>query len=253
MAKVKSQAQRQLEVDVKRERRRIQQIVRRLERKGYSFSKSIVPTLPKNITEATLRKYKGIDINYIYKQSVYVSPEGTIVSGLERRAEERHERSQKASETRKKYYASGTHNKAGTGKIPKEADVVLDNIEKQIDVFTIEDIEFQINEWLIDDRWSRELVILKNKDVNLLKQALDRAISENGREAVARRIQENATKIMSIVSSVLYESGSKFHDTGRQGMNAKIQEFYSLISGHSLTARESMRLTDTAEAINEGI
>lgn len=253
MAKSKSQAQTQLESDVKRERRRIQQTVRRLEKKGYSFSKSVVPTLPKSITEATLRKYKGIDINYIYKQSVFVSPEGTKIPGLEHRSEERIERSRKAAETRKKYYASGTQNKAGKGKIPKEADVVIDNIDKQIDAFTIEDVEFQIDEWQIDDRWSRELVLLKHKDVNLLKQALYRAISENGRESVAKRIQDNATTVMSIVASVLYESGSKYHDTGRQGMNAKIQEFYAIISGYALTARESMRLTDTAEAINEGI
>ena len=253
MSKQKTSKQLALESQVKAERRKVVRRVRDISKRGYSLPKNFVPDLPENITEATLRKFQKYTAEYVYKHSVYISPEGTKVTGTQRRKEERSEASKKGAETRRqRYYDSHPMSKKGTSKmLPKEENVVINNIQEQISMFTIEDIEYQINEWLIDGRWSRELTILKDKDVNKLSETLAKAINTYGRATVAKNIQDNADEIMRIISSVLYESGSKYHDTGREGMNMKIQVFSRLITGQSLTARESLELTEYGEAVNE--
>lgn len=253
MSKRTREEQLALESQVKTERQKVVRRVRDITKRGYSLPKNFIPNLPQNITDATLRNFQKYTVEYVYKHAVYISPEGTKITGTKRRKQERSEAAKKGAETRRqRYYDSHPMSKKGTSKVlPKEENVVINNIQEQISMFTIEDIEYHINEWLIDDKWSRELTILKNRDVNLLSETLANAINEFDRATVAKNIQDNADEIMRIISSVLYESGSKYHDTGREGMNMKIQAFRRLITGQSLTARESLELTEYAEAVNE--
>lgn len=86
-----------------KERNRIKSFVRRAEKRGYSFPESIVPSIPKRKTEASIRKLKKLTKEMLYSKASYggEATYGEIVSGKEGLKLERQLRAKRAAETRK--------------------------------------------------------------------------------------------------------------------------------------------------------
>lgn len=86
-----------------KERNRIKSFVRRAEKRGYSFPESIVPSIPKRKTEASIRKLKKLTKEMLYSKASYggEATSGEIVSGKEGLKLERQLRAKRAAETRK--------------------------------------------------------------------------------------------------------------------------------------------------------
>ena len=86
-----------------KERNRIKSFVRRAEKRGYSFPESIIPSIPKRKTEASIRKLKKLTKEVLYSKASYggEATSGEIVSGKEGLKLERQLRAKRASETRK--------------------------------------------------------------------------------------------------------------------------------------------------------
>ena len=57
--------------------------------------------------------------------------------------------------------------------------------------------------------------------------------------------------IIYIATRVLYESGDKYHETGREGMNELLQRFATIIRGKPLSVSESMEFTEYGEEFEE--
>lgn len=258
MAKKKTPEQQALEREVKKERKRARQLVTRATKRGFSFPENIVPDLPKNITEATLRKYKRLTPEYLYSKAVYVSPEGTVYTGSQRRTQERSESSQKAAETRKQYYET-------QARMDREYQEYLQDKQEQEWTaqleskqgygqapttetrYVLEKIRSMIANWEPRDIWSIGLTEYKRKDRDLLSSTFEGIIAREGEEYVALRCQEYADVLVSIAEQVLYDSGSDYKSRGVDGVNQQIQLFAQIISGRPLTVRESMEFTDFAE------
>lgn len=87
-----------------KERNRVKTFVRRAEKRGYSFPESIIPSIPKRKTEASVRKLKKLTKDVMYSKATYggESTYGEIVSGKEGLKLERQLRAKRAAETRKK-------------------------------------------------------------------------------------------------------------------------------------------------------
>lgn len=87
-----------------KERNRVRSFVRRAEKRGYSFPESIIPTIPKRKTEASIRKLKKITKEVLYSKAYYggEATSGEIVSGKEGLKLERQLRAKRASETTRK-------------------------------------------------------------------------------------------------------------------------------------------------------
>lgn len=249
-------SQEELNKEAKRQLRRIKRFVKAATQRGYTFSKTAIPTLPKKILPKTVARLYNIRPTQLYKKSVYVSPEGVKIKGYKRRAQERSEASKKAYATRKSYATARSaytslepSTKTMASAIPNEAEMVIENIRAAIS--TVDDLQFVMDNREINDRWWEHkrdpLGHYKERDFGLLRAALDKALSMEGYEAVAARIQENSTRLSDLVSSVLYDSGDKYHRTGRDGMNAKIQEIGEILLGHNLSSRESMEITSMGE------
>lgn len=103
--------QKQLIAEIRKKRKRVQQNIRRMEKRGFFFDDFEVPqieyTKTGNVSKKTLNKLKALTPNVLYKKARWVDTEtGEILSGIERRKEERHQRSQKSAQTRK-YKRSG--------------------------------------------------------------------------------------------------------------------------------------------------
>lgn len=86
-----------------KERNRVKSFVRRAEKRGYSFPESIVPSIPKRKTEASIRKLKKLTKEVMYSKASYggEATSGEIVSGKEGLKLERQLRAKRAAETRK--------------------------------------------------------------------------------------------------------------------------------------------------------
>lgn len=86
-----------------KERNRVKSFVRRAEKRGYSFPESILPSIPKRKTEASIRKLKKLTKEVLYSKASYggEATYGEIVSGKEGLKLERHLRAKRAAKTRK--------------------------------------------------------------------------------------------------------------------------------------------------------
>lgn len=86
----------------RKERRRIQQFIRRAEKRGYRFDSNVLPKIPKRITKASVHRLIKITPKALYQKATALDPEtGKIVTGTERKKQEQKERARKSSETRK--------------------------------------------------------------------------------------------------------------------------------------------------------
>lgn len=99
--------QKQLIKEIRKERKRVQQNIRRMKKRGFFFDDFEVPaieyTKTGNVSKKTLNKLKSLTPNTLYEKARWVDTEtGEILTGKERRTEERHERSHKSSQTRKR-------------------------------------------------------------------------------------------------------------------------------------------------------
>lgn len=287
--KKKTPAQAKLEAEVKKERKRIQQFVRRARKRGYTFPESIVPNLPKKITEKTLSRYKKITPQTLYEKAVYISPEGITVEGTKRRVQERYESAAKAKETREKYYIAkliqkSKQNDREIEKIRERESAVTDDTDEYWDdedwkyefqrlleeererayeaapsgvptptdktTFVLDDIIEKIENWSPSTIWSESLKQIKEKDKNLLASTLYSVLASEGREAVARRCNENAVEVNMIVDRVLYDSGNSYYTRGVDGVNQDIQRFAAIIKGSGITIRESREFSEYGEQLN---
>lgn len=243
MAKKDNEEYKELLESVKKERRRIQQFVNRARKRGYSFSENAIPSIPKTVSEKTLERFKNITPQKLYSKAIYISPEGVEIKGTKQRAKEISEQKKRAEAKRKKYYADARKKdkkqarKQGQGTAPTpEADTVLKQIEDMIE------------NWTPSSNWSPALVIWKTNDKNLLKSRFQKALSENGRDDLAKRCQLHAAELVAIAERVLYGSGNDYKVRGVEGVNEDIQLFETIITGRSPTIMESLELNDFAEA-----
>lgn len=255
--KEKNEAQRILEQQVKKERRRVKQFIRRAEKRGFTFSSTVVPDLPKKITEQTLSRWQKLTPSELYKKAVYTSPTGTTIKGLERRKQERKEASIKAAKTRKEYYRWSKEKPSSQPVNEGEViiDVVLDDFgsyaQTRNDYSTYADIASNIMEWKPSSYWSEDLAKYKRRDKDRGWGILQGAINELGIEQVARNLKNNAIEVSNIIQRILYESGNSYRVDSRNGeINMALNRFQAIVYGRPLTVEESATFTDLAE-LNE--
>lgn len=239
----KSEAQLELERQAKQHIRRIKRFIRAAEARGYTFPDSVVPKLPKRVTEATIRRLDKIRPDNLYKKAVYTSPEGVKVSGTKRRTQERSEQARRAAETRRRRFIEARNAAPGIhGEPPQEAAFAL---------ATIEEILYVIDNREIKESWWNHkrdpLGKYKEEDANRLRGVLEQAIAEQGEEAVAARIAENAQAIGELITAALQGSGDRYRENGREAVNALVQKFAAILRGRPLTASESLELTEQGE------
>ena len=100
MAKKKKPTQLQLEY--RKQVKRLKQAVRRAEKRGYIIPDNIIPEQPKRITRKSVERLKKITTEEIYKKSEKLDFEtGELIPGEVARKQERNEAAKKAAKTRK--------------------------------------------------------------------------------------------------------------------------------------------------------
>lgn len=145
--------------------------------------------------------------------------------------QKRSEASRKAAETRRK-------NKQE--EIKDESDVIMDTINEIIDT---------LMSYTPASNLSPKLQEIKINDASTISNILDGAIERDGLETVARRCEENASVILDLLNDLLFASGTKSNEIGREGFQMKMNEIARIINGSAITIDESSKLTDENEAL----
>ena len=121
----------------RKERRRIQNAMNRLEKQGYVLPEDLLPSMPKKVTQASINRLKKITSESIYKKSKKLDFEtGEITSGIAARDKARSQRAKEAARRRsfKQEYVSPqfyTEPPQYTT-FPSGADIIINNFRSDV-------------------------------------------------------------------------------------------------------------------------
>ena len=177
----------QLQREYAKQRKRIQQAIRRAEKRGYILDKEILPPIPKRITKHSVSRLSKIDANKIYENSVKIDTEtGEITPGKVARKQEKSEAAKKAARTRKERRKNETKQESEQREsqsyesFPSESDIVIQNFRADI-VSRFPEVAAPI-----------------------LTQWLNGLLSTHNKEVVAQMLQDSADAGVTIDYSVSY-------------------------------------------------
>lgn len=230
-----------------KQRRRIQRFLRAATKRGYQFDFILEESI-KNPTLKDIQRLRSITPEKLYKTANYTTPEGVVLTGKQGRHYENSQRSKKGAQTkkRKKEINDGLNADRNNArerfyksrKIEPETehapatDVVLQNILEEI------------RRWDTPLYWSSFFTEQKENDKGILERMIEGAISTYGREEIARRLEENASRVNEIVQNILYGSGGRHSNLD---INFELVSMANILNGGYLNQRESAILTGAAE------
>lgn len=234
--KGKTLAQQQYE----KELRRIKQFIRRAEKRGFRFEADVIPDRPKKVTQSSVNRLKKITPKQLYKKSTALSEEGNIVSGTERRAEERKISAQKAIQTKRERIAKASVPTKGFEKERRKQDKRdKERLKKDADFRN----KFSQGEIV----YNQILDAINNvarghkRAADHLKSVLDHEISTYGKDVVLRSIGEAPQEAIELADIALrYNPGDNRHDDA-------IRELLMIITGTIPTAEEARELQNAID------
>lgn len=191
MAKKQSAKQQAINKAYAKERNRLKSFVRRAEKRGYSFPDTLIPSIPKRKTEASIRKLKKLTKDVLYSKATYGGEAtfGEIVSGKEGLNLEQKLRAKKASETRKankeaeqRFWTSTDGTKVPVTDVPAlaYAQAVNDLVDKLKEIISTMDVYYYTSVTGKRVRRKPEVAEIANRALNEILSALDEVLEEVG-------------------------------------------------------------------------
>lgn len=183
MAKKKKPTQ--LQLDYKKQVKRLKQAISRAEKRGYIIPDDIIPKQPKSITRKSVERLKKITTKDIYAKSEKLDLEtGELIQGELARKQERSESAKKAAKTRKekRYNAElgeSEYYEPQYETFPSVVDIVISNFRAEITRFP-EVAQPIVNKWL------------------------DRLLRDYSKEDVAEMLENAAAQGLGIDYSIAY-------------------------------------------------
>lgn len=192
-----------------KERNRIKSFVRRAEKRGYSFPDSLIPSIPKRKTEASIRRLKKLTKDVMYSKATYGGKAtfGEIVSGKEGLKLERQLRAKKASETRKankeaeqRFWTSTDGTKVPVTDVPALAYVqaVNDLVDKLKEIISTMDVYYYTSVTGKRIRRKPETAEIANRALNEILSALDEVLEEVG-NTIMKTLPKEQQKYFNVI------------------------------------------------------
>lgn len=266
------------EQDYKKELKRIQQFMKRAENRGFIWLDSPVPKQPKKITEKSVERLRKLTPDVLYKKGKYLVQEtGEIITATKGRALERKKAAEKAKETRKaKTHKEKKKNKSKDKKetkpkdkketTPKDKKETRPKNKKEAkpknknepstsnnstndegvyypsqSYIVLSMVRELIDNFMPAHYWGVAFKQKKEHDVSLLHGILNNAISEDGEDAVAHRLERvGAERINEIVSAIMYDSDG-------ERVAYKLTEFATILNGGPLSALQADGIAEQSE------
>lgn len=219
-----------LEAEINKQLRRIKALIKRAEKRGYTFPNYNPPKVPTRVTKKTLEKLKKVTPEAIYKKAKYTLPDtDKTISGTQARKMERSSASKKAAQTRKLRFSSlkafGTGEKEERkGKTPDVAGKEERKVETPdaVDIVIVsyaEKLQEQKRINKLIERWKTELpqrgYLLPKGYLDELKNKINTELDSMSLEGL-KNIGEEALLSSKIVKFKDPMTGSIF--TGAEGL-----------------------------------
>lgn len=175
----------QLQLDYKKQVKRLKQAVRRAEKRGYIVPENVIPKQPKRITKKSVERLKKITTKEIYSKSEKLDFEtGELITGEVARKLERSESAKKAAKTRKekRYNAEkgeSEYYEPQYETFPSGADIIIGNFKAEMTRFP-EVAQPIVNKWL------------------------DRLLRDYSKEDVAEMLENAASQGLGVDYSIAY-------------------------------------------------
>ena len=175
----------QLQLDYKKQVKRLKQAVRRAEKRGYIVPENIIPKQPKRVTKKSVERLKKITTNEIYSKSKKLDFEtGELIPGEVARKQERSEAAKKAAKTRKekRYNAEkgeSEYYEPQYETFPSGADIIIGNFRAEMTRFP--EVAYPI-----------------------VTQWLDRLLRDYSKEDVAEMLENAAAQGLGVDYSIAY-------------------------------------------------
>lgn len=175
----------QLQLDYKKQVKRLKQAVRRAEKRGYIVPENVIPKQPKIITKKSVERLKKITTKEIYSKSEKLDFEtGELIPGEVARKQERSESAKKAAKTRKekRYNAEkgeSEYYEPQYETFPSGADIIIGNFKAEMTRFP-EVAQPIVNKWL------------------------DRLLRDYSKEDVAEMLENAASQGLGVDYSIAY-------------------------------------------------
>ena len=121
----------------RKERRRIQNAMNRLEKQGYVLPEDLLPSMPKKVTQASINRLKKITSESIYKKSKKLDFEtGEITPGIVARDKARSQRAKEAARRRafkQEYVSPQVYTEPPQYTMfPSGADIIINNFRSDV-------------------------------------------------------------------------------------------------------------------------
>lgn len=175
----------QLQLDYKKQVKRLKQAVRRAEKHGYIVPENVIPKQPKRITKKSVERLKKITTDEIYSKSEKLDFEtGELIPGKVARKQERSEAAKKAAKTRKekRYNAEkgeSEYYEPQYETFPSGADIIIGNFREEMTRFP--EVAYPI-----------------------VTQWLDRLLRDYSKEDVAEMLENAAAQGLGVDYSIAY-------------------------------------------------
>lgn len=174
-----------------KERNRVKSFVRRAEKRGYSFPESIIPSIPKRKTEASIRKLKKLTKEKLYSKASYGGEVtfGETVSGKEGLKLERQLRAKRAAKTRKekkeaeqRFWTSTDGTKTPVTDEPAlaYAEAFNDLVDKLKEIISTMDVYYYVSVTGKRVRRTPNVSEIANSALNEILAALDEVVADIG-------------------------------------------------------------------------
>ena len=208
--------------------KRIRRFISRAEKRGYRFETEF----KNQLTELSTQKLKNLTPKKLYEKSQAISEEtGKVITGTERRKEERKEVARKAQETRRKHKAEREQRE-----YYEYSERYYSEYETSYEDTILTNIESLIRQYEDSD------IAVRQYGSSLLQQLLDEEITNYGRKAVALACENAPSEAIRASQIVIYAS-----DQSQKDMN--IQELRNIItSGVLPSIEQSKQMGETMEA-----
>jgi hypothetical protein len=187
MAKKLTQTQK----EYKKQRRRVQQAVKRLEKIGYIFDEDVVPKIPKKITKASVQRLAKITPEKLREKSEYIIGEKVVKYKT-------HKKEIKQEIKRVKESLKQEQESSVIDYIPSVS--YIDNFRETVINSLPDSREFYHGRK--EDKTFKDFSGYKNIIISLL----DDSIAENGVGYVERLLQEHADRLSDYIDGAQYDS-----------------------------------------------
>ena len=187
----KSKKQLEIENQYKKEVNRLNRFIKQAEKRGYRFEQNTIPRQVKRPTKASIERLKKIKNADLYAKATALSETGKVITGTEKRKEEKRLASKKAWQTKRR----------------KQDEKQLEEMQQnkiESNPFNMGQIVYRKIKSLISDFWED-----KGKGARLLKDELETQINSYGFNAVMYSISQAPSDVLELSEKVAkYRSGS---------------------------------------------